>query len=60
MRDETNIEGDVRRTLRATADALVVEDLRRNELAALVGYPVVTVRTRVRRALADLRRELER
>jgi len=36
------------------------EDLPHNEIAALVGCPVVTVRTRVRRALADLRRELER
>jgi len=36
------------------------EDLPHHEIAALVGCPVVTVRTRVRRALADLRRELER
>jgi RNA polymerase sigma factor (sigma-70 family) len=35
------------------------EDLPHDEIARLLGCPTVTVRTRVRRALADLRRELE-
>ena len=36
------------------------EDLPHDEIARLLGCPVVTVRTRVRRALGDLRKELER
>jgi RNA polymerase sigma factor (sigma-70 family) len=36
------------------------EDLPHAEIARLVGCPVATVRTRVRRALADLRKELGR
>ena len=36
------------------------EDLPHEEIARLLGCPTVTVRTRVRRALADLRKELER
>ena len=36
------------------------EDLAHEEIAQLLGCPVVTVRTRVHRALADLRKELER
>jgi RNA polymerase sigma factor (sigma-70 family) len=35
------------------------EDLPHDEIARLIGAPTVTVRTRVRRALADLRKELE-
>jgi RNA polymerase sigma factor (sigma-70 family) len=35
------------------------EDLPHDDIARLLGCPVVTVRTRVRRALADLRKELE-
>ena len=35
------------------------EDLPHDEIARLLGCPTVTVRTRVRRALADLRKELE-
>jgi RNA polymerase sigma factor (sigma-70 family) len=34
------------------------EDLPHDEIARLLGCPVVTVRTRARRALADLRKEL--
>ena len=34
------------------------EDLPHEEIARIVGCPVVTVRTRVRRALAELRKEL--
>ena len=36
------------------------EDLAHEEIAQLLGCPVVTVRTRVHRALADLRKEVER
>ena len=36
------------------------EDLSHQEIARLVGWPVTTVRTRVWRALRDLRKELER
>jgi RNA polymerase sigma factor (sigma-70 family) len=36
------------------------EDLPHAEIARIVGCPVATVRTRVRRALADLRKELGR
>jgi RNA polymerase sigma factor (sigma-70 family) len=35
------------------------EDLPHDEIARVLGCPTVTVRTRVRRALADLRKELE-
>jgi RNA polymerase sigma factor (sigma-70 family) len=36
------------------------EDLAHGEIARQLGCPVATVRTRVRRALADLRKELDR
>ena len=35
------------------------EDLPHEEIARLLDCPVVTVRTRARRALADLRKELQ-
>jgi RNA polymerase sigma factor (sigma-70 family) len=36
------------------------EDLPHGDIARILGCPVVTVRTRVRRALADLRKELDK
>ncbi len=36
------------------------EDLPHDEIARVLGCPVVTVRTRLHRALADLRKEVER
>jgi RNA polymerase sigma factor (sigma-70 family) len=36
------------------------EQLRHREIAALLGCPAATVRSRTRRALADLRKELDR
>jgi RNA polymerase sigma factor (sigma-70 family) len=61
---EIDTTWDALRSLRPERRAVLVlryyEDLSHADIAELLGCPVATVRTRLHRGLADLRKELER